>query len=179
MATILELASDIVSSHVSTTPMSSEELVLEIQKVHAALKALEAGQSVAVPGAKEVKSAITVKEAFKKNEVVCMVCGKEKMKTLARHLKTIHDMKPGEYRKQFGISSKQPLTAKSYSESRRKMAEERGLGDVLAMARETRAVNIKAKKTVTAKPAIPKAVKNPAPAKTAKTATPKVVKKTK
>ena len=142
MATILELTSDIVSSHASTSPMSSDELVLEIQKVHAALKALETGIEV-VSVYEKVQPAMTVKEAFKKNEVICMVCGKGKMKTLTRHLNMVHNMKPGEYRKQFGISSKQPLTAKSYSEARKKMAVERGLGDVLAKARETRVVVVK------------------------------------
>jgi predicted transcriptional regulator len=46
MASLLELASDIVSSHASTTPMSSEELVQEIKKVFAALQALETGKEV-------------------------------------------------------------------------------------------------------------------------------------
>ena len=74
MATLLELASDIISSHASTTPMSSDELILEIQKVHAALKALEVGKEVEV--AKEAKPVITVKDVFKKNEVICLVCSK-------------------------------------------------------------------------------------------------------
>jgi predicted transcriptional regulator len=177
MASILELTSDIVSSHASTSQMTSEELVQEIQKVHAALKALEAGiEVVSITG--EVKPAITIKDAFKKNEVICLVCGKAKMKTLTRHLSMVHNMKPGEYRKQFGIASKQPLTAKSYSESRRKSAIDRGLGDVLVKAREVRAANIKAKKSVPVKAAKPKVLKNAAPAKTVKAATPKVAKKT-
>lgn len=176
MSTILELVSDIVSSHASTSPMSSDELVLEIQKVHAALKALEDGiEVVSITG--EVKPAITIKEAFKKNEVICMVCGKGKMKTITRHLNMVHNMKPGEYRKQYGISSKQPLTAKSYSESRRKSAIDKGLGDVLVKARETRAANIKAKKAAPVKAEKPKSVKKPAPAKTIKVAAPKVVQK--
>jgi predicted transcriptional regulator len=158
MATLLELASDIVSSHASTTPMSSEELVLEIQKVHAALKALEASKEV-VSITVEAKPAITLKEAFKKNEVICMVCGKGKMKTLTRHLNMVHNMKPGEYRKQYGIPTKQSLTAKSFSEARRRSALERGLVDVLARARDTRMANMKEKKTAPAKPAKPKAVK--------------------
>ena len=147
MAIILELTSDIVSSHAFTTPMSFEELIVEIQKVHAALKKLEAIESIIIEVDEPKKPAITVKEAFKKNEVTCMVCGNGKMKTLTRHPNIVHNMKPGEYKKQYGISSKQPLTAKSYSELRKKMAEERGLGDVLAKARETRAANIKAKKS--------------------------------
>jgi hypothetical protein len=82
------------------------------------------------------------------------------------------------YRKQFGIPSKQSLTARSYSESRRKSAIDRGLGDVLAKARETRAANIKTKKAAPAKTDKTKVVKKAAPAKTAKAVTPKVAKKT-
>jgi predicted transcriptional regulator len=145
MPTLCELAAEIVKAHASTTQMTSGELLKEIQDVFAALEALEAGKEVAAP--EEVKPSITVKQAFKKDEVICMVCGKGGMKTLSRHLKQAHDMKPGQYRKQFGIKRTQPLTAKSFTESRRKLAEERGLGEVLAKAREKRAAKLKAKKT--------------------------------
>jgi predicted transcriptional regulator len=147
MATILELASDIVSSHASTTRMSSDELVLEIQMVYAALtKALETGKG-AVAVTQESKPLISGKQSIKKYEVICLECGRGGMKTLTRHLNMVHNLKPGEYRKQYGIHSKQPLTAKTYSEARRKMAEERGLGDVLAKAREVKAAKVNGKKT--------------------------------
>jgi predicted transcriptional regulator len=61
------------------------------------------------------------------------------MKTLARHLGTAQGMKPSEYRKQFGIPRAQPLAAKAYSESRRQMAVDRGLGENLAKARAKKA----------------------------------------
>ncbi|HJV65185.1 MAG TPA: MucR family transcriptional regulator [Geomonas sp.] len=151
MATLVEIAAQLVASHASSTPMTSDELLAEITKVHAALKNLEAGQ--AVESVEEAKPALTVKEAFRKNEVVCLLCGKGGFKTLARHLSTAHGMKPGAYKKQFGISSKQALSAKSYSESRRKMAQDRGLADNLAKAREVRMANIEAKKVTPAKAA--------------------------
>jgi len=157
MATLLELAAEIVSSHASVTSMSTEELLIEIQKVHAALKSIEAGTEVVVQETEETKPALTVKEAFKKNEVICMVCGKGGFKTLARHLKQAHGLKPGEYKKQFGIPSKQPLAARSFSQSRREMAQERGLSDVLAKARETRAAKLRAEKAVSVKPVKKKA----------------------
>ena len=159
MATLVEIAAQLVAAHVSNTPMTSDELIAEITKVHTSLKNLEAGQSV--EGAAEEKPTISLKEAFRKNEVVCMVCGKGGFKTLARHLSTAHDLKPGAYKKQFGIKSSQPLSAKSYSEARRKMAQDRGLADNLAKAREVRMANIEAKKGAAAKPA-------KAPAKAAK-----------
>lgn len=145
MATITEMATDIVAAHASTTPMSKEELLKELSEVHAALASLEKGEMVIVAGAEEAVGeeekgapAVSLRKAFGKNQVICMICGKS-MKTLARHLKTAHSMKPTEYRKQFGIPRTQPLAARAYSESRRQMAIDRGLGEKLAKARAARA----------------------------------------
>ncbi|MBT0664604.1 MucR family transcriptional regulator [Geobacter pelophilus] len=154
-STIIEMAAEIVAAHASTTTMSSEELIAELQKVHAALQSLEAGKEVVVPG-EEVKPAITVKEAFKKNEVICLVCGKGGFKTLTRHLNSAHNIKPKDYKKQFGIPSKQPLSAKSLTDARRKVAQDRGLASNLAKARQVRAANAAAKNAKPAK-AAPKA----------------------
>ena len=163
MATLVEIAAQIVASHASNTPMTSDQLIFEIGKVHNALKNLEAGQPV--EAVEDTKPILTVKEAFKKNEIICMVCGKGGFKTLARHLSTAHSLKPGEYKKQFGIASKQPLSARNYSVARRKMAMDRGLADNLAKAREVRMANIEAKKAAPAKATkpekIPKPVKAP------------------
>jgi len=149
MATLAEIAGQIVAAHAASSNLTTEELIAELSKVHAALKNLEEGNTVG--GAEEVKPTLTLKEAFKKNEVVCMVCGKGGFRTLTRHLSTSHQLKPSAYKKQFGIPSKQSLSAKSYSESRRAMALERGLADNLAKARQVRMGNIEAKKAVIAK----------------------------
>ena len=162
MATLVEIAGQLVAAHAASSNLTTDELLAELGKVHAALKNLEAGNAVEEGGA-AVKPTLTLKEAFKKNEVVCMVCGKGGFRTLARHLSTSHQLKPGAYKKQFGIPSKQSLSAKSYSEARRAMAQERGLADNLAKAREVRMANIEAKKAVPAKSA---KVKAPAVAKT-------------
>ncbi len=45
MASIIELASQIVSSHASSTPMTKDELIAELEDVHASLIALEKGES--------------------------------------------------------------------------------------------------------------------------------------
>jgi predicted transcriptional regulator len=139
MATILEMAVDLVTAHASNTPMTKEELIAELKEVSSALAAIERGElSVAEVVAEEgAAPTISRKKAFGKDKVVCMLCGKE-MKTLARHLKTAHGLKPGEYRKQFDIPRAQPLAARSYSESRRQMAVDRGLGENLAKARAAR-----------------------------------------
>lgn len=136
MATILEMAAEIVAAHASTTNMTKEELVVELTEVYAALSSLEKGEAVEV-SADDQGPAVSRKKAFGKDKIICMICGKG-MKTLARHLKTSHDMSAAEYRKQFDIPRSQSLAAKNYSESRRQMAIDRGLGEKLAKARAAR-----------------------------------------
>ena len=170
MATLVEIAAQIVASHAASTPMTSDQLIFEIGKVHTTLKNLEAGEPA--EGSEEVKTSLSAKEAFRKGEILCMLCGKGGFKTLARHLHTAHGLKPGEYKKQFGIPGKQPLAAKNYSDARRKMALERGLADNLAKARGVRMANIEAKKAAPAKAAKPAKAAEQAGARGARTKAP-------
>ncbi|MBL0226365.1 MAG: MucR family transcriptional regulator [Geobacteraceae bacterium] len=189
-SSLVELTATIVSSHAVGTEMSSDELIQEINRVFSTLKKLETDGSAAdttpAPGA----PALTMKKAFQNDQVGCLVCGKTGFKTLTRHLKQAHELKPGQYRKQFNIPSSQSLTAKNYSEARRKSANDNNLAANLEKARAVRAaknktgVKIKPAATVakpatsvpvkpakSAKPAKP--VKAPKPVKTAKPKTPK------
>ena len=137
MATILEMAADIVASHASTTKMTKEELVTELSEVYIALNNLEKGEVEQDVGAEESRPAVSRKKAFGKDNIYCMICGKG-FKTLSRHLKTSHEMSASEYRKQFDIPRSQSLAAKNYSDKRRQMAIDRGLGEKLAKARAAR-----------------------------------------
>ena len=143
MATLVEIAGQLVAAHAANTTLTTDELLSELSKVHTALKNLEEGHPV--EGAVEAKPAMTLKEAFKKNEVVCMVCGKGGFKTLGRHLCTSHDLKPAEYKKQFGIPRTQSLCSRNYMESRKQMAIDLGLGAGLAKARFIRMANVETK----------------------------------
>jgi predicted transcriptional regulator len=148
MATLLELAAEILSAHAANTQMSSDQLLDELRKIHSTLQNLESGNEVA---AIEEKPALSGKQSIKKNEVICLICNKGGFKTLTRHLNTAHGIKPKDYKKQFGIPASQSLSAKSLTESRKKNAIEKGLGDNLAKARATRAANLAGKKAGSAK----------------------------
>ncbi|MBU5613073.1 MucR family transcriptional regulator [Geomonas azotofigens] len=152
-SSLLELTATIVSSHASVTEMSGEDLLLELQKVHGALQKLEVETGEGVERGEGKGPAVPLKKAFQPDQVSCMLCGKSGMKTLARHLAQVHGIKPGEYRKQFGIPSNQALTAKNFSEARRRMAQEKGLADNLAKARAVRAAKLAAKGGAEKKPA--------------------------
>jgi predicted transcriptional regulator len=175
MSTLLELTAEIVKAHVGSTKMTSDQMLEELQKVYSALQALEGGKPLA-PTEEEAIPTLTVKQAFKKNEVICMICGKGGFKTLTRHLNHVHDTKPRDYRKEFNIPKSQPLTAKSYTESRKQMALDAGLGENLAKARAVRMAKIQSKKDVPivkAKAPVPAKVQAKTPVKT------KAAKKTK
>jgi hypothetical protein len=72
-------------------------------------------------------------------------------------------MKPGEYKREFGIPREQALTAKNFSDARRKMAQDRGLADNLAKAREVRAAKLRTQKSQTEETAKGKPAKKKTP----------------
>jgi predicted transcriptional regulator len=138
---LLTMTKDIVAAHASMNELTREELLAEIQNIYAKLATLGGVEDVAgvpIGGEEEVaKPAVPLQAAFGAEKVFCMVCGKG-MKTLKRHLATTHDLKPGQYRKQFGIPAGTPLVAKDYSEARKKMAVDLNLAAGLAKARAAR-----------------------------------------
>jgi len=146
MSTLIEVAANLVTSQLSKAPMSIEQIISEISRVHKGLTDLQSGKQVDIAGeAKQMSN----KDYFLKNEIICMVCGKKGFKTLCRHLTTAHNITASMYRNRFGVPRTQPLTAKNYSQSRKKLALERETGNHLAKAREVRRTNIETLKATT------------------------------
>jgi predicted transcriptional regulator len=172
MPTLLEMAQQIVSAHATKTPITTTELISEIQKVHAALQSLESGAITPETKTPPESSTptLTLKQAFKTNEVVCMICGKG-FKALTRHLSQTHQMKPTEYRKQFNIPKTQVLMSKAYAIRRKEISAGMDLGANLEKARLARG-NTGKKSNV---PAVK--VKAPVPVARAKAPVPAVRKK--
>ena len=145
MATLLEMAKDIVAAHAQTTALSTDELIQEIHQIYAVLQQLESGtgsaQGEPQAEAESAVSALTIKQAFKTNEVICMVCGKS-MKSLTRHLSQAHQMKPSQYRKHFNIPKTQKLMSKAYAAKRIEIAAGMNLGANLEKARAARTGNV-------------------------------------
>jgi predicted transcriptional regulator len=129
---VLKMTTEIVVSHASLTELSTEQLVDEIKEVYNVLSSLDGGGVLEEPVSEAAggvkKPSIPLKDIVKAQHVVCLECGK-KLKTLKRHLKTAHGLKPKEYHARFGLDPKKfPLVCKDYSAARSKMAKDRGLG---------------------------------------------------
>lgn len=76
-----------------------------------------------------LKPAIPVEESLQDDYIVCLECG-QKFKTLKAHLRRAHQMTPADYYERFGLDAKKyPLVSRNYSEQRRQLAKEKGLGD--------------------------------------------------
>jgi len=131
---VLKLTVEIVVSHASMSELSPKELVEEIKEVYSVLASLVGGAAIPeVPQVETGKAAIKkppipLREIVKEKYVVCLECGK-KMRTLKTHLRKAHHLQPKEYFKLYGLDPKKfPLVCKEYSEQRRKLAIEKGLG---------------------------------------------------
>jgi len=133
---VLKLTAEIVISHASMSELTSKELVEEIKEVYGVLASLESGAVVQEIMEAEVgeeaemvkKPPIPLKDIVKEKYVVCLECGK-KMRTLKAHIRKAHGLIPKEYYQRFGLDPKKfPLVCKEYSEQRRKLAIEKGLG---------------------------------------------------
>ncbi|MBI5445497.1 MAG: MucR family transcriptional regulator [Deltaproteobacteria bacterium] len=153
MSKLLAMTTEIVSAHASATGMKKEDLLEEIGQVFVRLAGIAgvdvpAGQ-VPVPQAapaepEPIKPAVPLEAAFGADKVFCMECG-QGMKTLKRHISSAHGMKPGEYRRKFGIPSGTPLVAKNYSDQRKAMAKDLKLGERLVKARAAKGKKAKRK----------------------------------
>jgi predicted transcriptional regulator len=125
---ILKLTTEIVTSHVSMTELTPDQLVGEIKAVYNVLASLEGGAILEEPAGLAKKPTVPLKDIVKAKYVVCLECGK-KMRTLRAHIRKTHGLMPKEYYARFGLDPKKfPLVCKEYSEQRSKMAKDRGFG---------------------------------------------------
>lgn len=122
--TLVTLTADIVAAHVTNNSVAISDIPLLIRSVHDALAGLA---TRAEPAPEPQQPAVSVRASVKPDHLVCLEDGK-KMKMLRRHLATDHDMTPDEYRAKWNLPKDYPMSAPNYSERRRVLAKETGLG---------------------------------------------------
>ena len=160
------MAADIVSAQASHVSMSAEEMDATLKKVFEALSRLKALEDK--PAGEVVDDALAKLRAnpmrsIQRNYVVNLEDG-SKFKQLTAKTLAKFGLTAKEYRKKWGFSARQPLSAKSLSAKRRKTAKDLGLADKLAAARKARSKAAAKKKAVAKKKAAP-AKKKAKPAK--------------
>jgi predicted transcriptional regulator len=139
--TLLTLASDIVSAHVSNNSVAVSELPTLIQSVFGSLANLGEAQT---PVEEKRKPAVSVRSSIKPDAVTCLDCG-AKFKFLKRHLSSDHGLTPDEYRARWSLPTSYPLVAPDYAAKRKELALRIGLGRKPAPAPASEPETAKAK----------------------------------
>jgi predicted transcriptional regulator len=131
---LFELAAEIVQAQASVSKLGPEDIDSLIKKTYSSLKAVKLDEE----GVEEPTPLINAKNSIKQATISCMECGKQFKILSRRHLAT-HNLSPKEYRAKWGFNPKQPLTCKSLSAKRRRIAKEKNIGQLLKAAREKKA----------------------------------------
>ncbi len=122
-STILGLAAQIVSAHVSHNPVTPDALPELIQNVYHTLAAV--GREPAAQA--RPQPAVPVRKSVFPEFIICLEDGKQ-LKMLRRHLKSAYNLTPEQYRERWGLPSDYPMVAPRYAEQRSTLARKIGLG---------------------------------------------------
>ena len=122
----IEIVADLVSAYVSNNSIRAADLPDFIASIHASIRSLGNGHVEAAPAAPPVP-AVPVKKSLTQDHIICLEDGK-KFRSLKRHLGTVYNMTPDEYRAKWGLPKDYPMVAPGYSEIRSKLAKDIGLG---------------------------------------------------
>jgi predicted transcriptional regulator len=121
----IELSADIVSAYVSNNSVPAADLPALLASVHGALTKTAQGQTNE-PQA-ELVPAVLVRKSVTPDAIICLEDGKS-FKSLKRHLRTVYDMTPEQYRAKWNLPSDYPMVAPNYAKARSELAKTMGLG---------------------------------------------------
>jgi predicted transcriptional regulator len=128
------LVAQILSSYLSNNTVAAADLPSVIETVKKAFRGT--GEAVSTTPSDSVtktwQPAVPVKKSVTPDAVICLCCG-QRFKTLRRHLQTIHQLSPREYRVTFGLKSDYPIVAPNYAAKRSDLAKSLGLGRTAGM----------------------------------------------
>lgn len=118
---MLKLASQIVSAYVGAHTLSAQALPGLIRDIYQSLANLQA------PPVPTATPAVPLRRSVFHDHLVCLEDGLS-MKMLKRHLLTVHQMSPEEYRAKWGLTADYPMVAPDYAKVRSALAKQSGLG---------------------------------------------------
>jgi predicted transcriptional regulator len=144
---LIEIASEIVQTQVSSTPMSAADITASLRQVFGTLLEMQKAEvggielAPATQGAGEApseeKPGLSPADSIQNDKVICLECCAEMRQLTSKHLVS-HGMNQKEYRKKYGFSMRTPLSAKSLTKARSKAAKKRGLPEKLRQYMDAR-----------------------------------------
>jgi predicted transcriptional regulator len=119
------LTAAIVAAYLSNNAATIADLPNIIRSVHQALSNVTA--SAPAPVVEKLVPAVSVKKSATPDYIVCLEDGKQ-LKMLKRHLRSVYNLTPDEYRARWGLPPDYPMTAANYAALRSSHAKAMGLG---------------------------------------------------
>lgn len=123
---LIQITADIVSAYVSNAKLEPAKLPALIQSVHGSLSQIASGEPEG-PAQAELTPAVPVKKSITPDYLVCLEDGR-KFKSLKRHLRSVYDLSPDQYRAKWGLAKDYPMVAPTYAAARSALAKRMGLG---------------------------------------------------
>ncbi len=122
---LLEMATTIVAAQVKHNPLSMDEVVEYLHKIFQTLQAIQESDEEEDEGLP-----LTAQSSIQRHQVICLECGMAFKLLSHRHL-ALHGLTARTYKQKHGIRMTQPLSARTLSAERRRLAKERGIGKQL------------------------------------------------
>ncbi len=125
----------LVAAYVSNNSIRAADLASLIETVYSTLGQL-AGGDIEVKEETPQAPAVSVKKSITPDFLICLEDGK-KFRSLKRHLGTVYNLSPDQYRAKWGLPRDYPMVAPAYSAVRSKLAKDIGLGRPTKVAAKT------------------------------------------
>ena len=122
----IDLTTSIVSAYVSHNSLRAADLPELISQVHSALRGLTSPTEAPIT-ATPPTPAVPVKKSVTDDYIICLEDGK-KFRSLKRHIGTVYNLSPEQYREKWGLPRDYPMVAPAYSAIRSRLAKDIGLG---------------------------------------------------
>jgi predicted transcriptional regulator len=140
---ILEMSAEIIAAQAKQKDMCPDEMAESLRTIFQTLQEMHqfgqhgegsektaSGDSLAYLRRNPLKS-------IQRNQIICLESGKAYKLLSNRHL-ALYSLTPREYKKKWGIPMTMPLSARSLTNRRRKLAKDLGMGKQLAAWRAQR-----------------------------------------
>lgn len=129
---------DLVSAYVSNNSIRASDLASLIETIYGTLGQLS-GSKIEIKEEAPQSPAVPVKKSITPDFLICLEDGK-KFRSLKRHLGTVYNLTPDQYRAKWGLPRDYPMVAPAYSAVRSKLAKDIGLGRPAKVAAKMAAV---------------------------------------
>ena len=140
---LLEMSTEIIAAQARHSAMTADEIANCMRSVFNTLRELQqVADGLEKNGEDSSEDSLNhlrqnPLKSIQRNQIICLESGKPYKLLSNRHL-ALYNMTPREYKKKWGIPMTMPLSARSLTNRRRKLAKELGMGKQLAEWRAQR-----------------------------------------